>query len=151
MTFKYLMQAALGVFQLKKLPEFIECRKENYMKLTNKLMEFEDYFVLPVATENSEPSWLGYTITVKDDAPFTRDEITSYLEDHKIGTRLLFAGNVLKQPCFTEENYEYRVIGSLETTNKIMTSTFWIGTWPGIDDDCVAYIYSIFKRFVGSK
>lgn len=142
------MQAALGVSQLKKLPQFIERRKENHDKLTNKLKKFNEYFILPVATNNSEPSWFGYTITVRDNAPFTRDDITKYLEGNKIGTRLLFAGNVIKQPCFTKENYEYRTIGTLENTDKIMTSTFWIGIWPGIDDDCIEYIYYTIESFI---
>ena len=142
------MQAAIGVSQLPKLDGFIERRKENHKKITAKLKEFEDYLVLPTATPNSDPSWFGYVITVKDNAPFTRNELTRYLEEHKIGTRLLFAGNILRQPCFTEENYEYRVVGSLDNTDKIMENTFWIGTWPGIDDGCIEYIYNTFKAFI---
>lgn len=143
------MQAALGVSQLKKLEYFINRRKENYQMITDKLSEFSDYLILPTATPNSDPSWFGYTITVKEDAPFTRNELSRYLEEHKIGTRLLFAGNILRQPCFTEENYKYRVAGSLDNTDKIMNSTLWIGTWPGIDEDCINYIYNVFKTFIG--
>lgn len=142
------MQAAIGVAQISKLDMFITKRQENYKLLTNKLKEFEDYLILPVAEKNSEPSWFGYTITVKDNAPFTRDELTKYLEENKIGTRLLFAGNILRQPCFTEENYNYRVVGDLHNTDKIMTSTFWIGTWPGIDEECIRYIYETIKLFI---
>lgn len=145
------MQAAVGVAQLEKLDSFIVNRQVNYQLLTEKFKEFEEYFILPVAEENSEPSWFGYPITVKDNAPFTRDEITRYLESHKIGTRLLFAGNILRQPCFTEENYQYRVIGNLENTDKIMTSTFWIGTWPGIDEECIEYIYKTIDEFIKLK
>lgn len=96
--------------------------------LTEMLKEFSDYLVLPVPTSNSDPSWFGYTITVKDNAPFTRNELSRYLEEHKIGTRLLFAGNILRQPCFIEENYKYRVVGELKNTDTIMNSTLWIGT-----------------------
>lgn len=145
------MQAALGVSQLKKLEYFINRRKENYQLITEKLSEFSDYLILPTATPNSDPSWFGYTITVKEDAPFTRNELSRYLEEHKIGTRLLFAGNILRQPCFTEENYKYRVTGSLDNTDKIMNSTLWIGTWPGIDEECINYIYNVVKTFILDK
>lgn len=145
------MQAAIGVSQLKKLEYFCNRRRENYVMLTEKLKEFSDYLVLPVPTPNSDPSWFGYTITVKDNAPFTRNELSRYLEEHKIGTRLLFAGNILRQPCFTEENYKYRVVGELKNTDTIMNSTLWIGTWPGINQDCVDYIYNTFKDFISNR
>lgn len=145
------MQAAIGVSQLNKLEYFINKRKENYQLLTSKLLEFSNYLILPVATKNSDPSWFGYPITVKEDAPFTRNELSTYLEEHKIGTRLLFAGNVLRQPCFTDDNQQYRVVGSLTNTDIIMNQTFWIGTWPGIDEDCVEYIYNVFKTLILDK
>lgn len=144
------MQAAIGLSQLNKLDSFIEARKANHQKITEKLREFEGYLILPEATPNSDPSWFGYVITVREEAPFTRDELTGYLEEHKIGTRLLFAGNILRQPCFTEENYEYRVVGTLDNTDRIMNGTFWIGTWPGIGDDCIGYIYNVFKSFISN-
>lgn len=145
------MQAAIGLSQLNKLDSFIEARKANHQKITEKLREFEEYLILPEATPNSDPSWFGYVITVREEAQFTRDELTGYLEEHKIGTRLLFAGNILRQPCFTEENYEYRVVGTLDNTDRIMNGTFWIGTWPGIDDDCIDYIYNVFKNFISNN
>lgn len=145
------MQAAIGVSQLNKLEYFINKRKENYQLLTSKLLEFSNYLILPVATKNSDPSWFGYPITVKENAPFTRNELSNYLEEHKIGTRLLFAGNVLRQPCFTDDNHQYRVVGSLTNTDLIMNQTFWIGTWPGIDEDCVEYIYDVFKTLILDK
>lgn len=144
------MQAAIGLSQLNKLDSFIEARKLNHQKITEKLREFAEYLILPEATPNSDPSWFGYVITVREEAPFTRDELTGYLEEHKIGTRLLFAGNILRQPCFTEENYEYRVVGTLDNTDRIMNGTFWIGTWPGIDEDCIDYIYNVFKNFISN-
>lgn len=142
------MQAAIGVSQLNKLEYFINKRKENYQLLTSKLSEFSNYLILPVATKNSDPSWFGYPITVKEDAPFTRNELSNYLEEHKIGTRLLFAGNILRQPCFTDDNHQYRVVGSLTNTDLIMNQTFWIGTWPGIDEECIEYIYNVFKTLI---
>ena len=142
------MQAAVGLAQLKKLPQFIEKRKENYNKLYNAFKELSDYFILPVPEENSEPSWFGFPITIKEDAKFTRSELTQYLENNKIGTRLLFGGNLLKQPCFTEDNYDYRVIGDLRNTDIIMNNTFWIGVWPGINDECIKYIADKMKEFV---
>lgn len=142
------MQAAVGLAQLKKLPQFIEKRKENYNKLSNAFKELSDYFILPVPEENSEPSWFGFPITIKEDVKFTRSELTQYLENNKIGTRLLFGGNLLKQPCFTEDNYDYRVIGDLRNTDIIMNNTFWIGVWPGINDECIKYIADKVKEFV---
>ncbi len=141
------MQAAIGVSQLEKLPYFIEKRKENYKKLYNGLKDLEEYLILPEATEKSEPSWFGFTITIKENNKYDRNTLIRYLEENKIGTRLLFAGNLIKQPVFTENNYEYRVIGNLKNTDIIMKNTFWIGVWPGITDECIDYIVFKFKEF----
>lgn len=141
------MQAAIGLSQLKKLPEFIEKRQENYRLLFEGLKKFEEYLILPVATPNSEPSWFGFPITVKDNDKFNRNEIVKFLEENKIGTRLLFAGNLLRQPAFTENNYKYRVVGKLNNTDAVMNGTFWIGVWPGIDNKCIEYIISKFEEF----
>lgn len=142
------MQAALGLSQIKKLPGFIEKRKYNYKKLYEGLSSLKDYFILPVPEENSEPSWFGFPITIKENMNFTRNDLTQYLEKNKIGTRLLFGGNLLKQPCFTEDNYDYRVIGDLKNTDIIMNNTFWIGVWPGIDDKCIEYIVKKFEDYI---
>lgn len=141
------MQAAIGVAQLKKLPTFIEKRKENYRKLYQGLKQFEEYLVLPEPTENSEPSWFGFPITLKQSNDFDRNNIVNFLEKRKIGTRLLFAGNILKQPLFTENEVTYRVVGDLKNTDVVMNNTFWIGLWPGIDDEQLDYIISKFKEF----
>ena len=141
------MQAAIGVSQLKKLPEFIEKRRENYKKLYEGLKELEDYLILPKATENSNPSWFGFTITVKLNEKYNRNDLVQFLEKNKIGTRLLFAGNIVRQPVFTENEYEYRVVGELKNTDIIMNSTFWIGVWPGINDECIDYVINKFKEF----
>ncbi|MDY2728859.1 MAG: lipopolysaccharide biosynthesis protein RfbH [Clostridium sp.] len=142
------MQAALGVSQLKKLPIFIEKRKENYKKLYDGLKVLDDYLILPEPEENSEPSWFGFPITVKENSKFTRDDITKYLEENKIGTRLLFGGNLLKQPIFTENDYNYKVVGELKNTDIIMNNTFWIGVWPGINDECIEYIVNSVLKYI---
>jgi CDP-6-deoxy-D-xylo-4-hexulose-3-dehydrase len=145
------MQAAIGVSQLKKLPMFIEKRQENFKKLYQGLQGLEEYLILPKSTENSEPSWFGFTITVKDSEKFNRNDLVRFLEENKIGTRLLFAGNIIKQPFFTKNNYEYRVVGELTNTDVIMKNTFWIGVWPGITDECIVYIVNKFKEYFKQK
>jgi CDP-6-deoxy-D-xylo-4-hexulose-3-dehydrase len=141
------MQAAIGVSQLKKLPRFIEKRRENYKKLYEGLKELEEYLILPEPTENSEPSWFGFPITLKENTKHDRNSLIKFLEERKIGTRLLFAGNILKQPLFTENKVEYRVVGELRNTDIVMNNTFWIGVWPGIDDEQINYILENFKTF----
>lgn len=139
------MQAAVGVAQLKKLPKFIEARKKNWQLLYEGLKEFESYIVLPKAEENSDPSWFGFLITVKPDAPFSRTELTEYLEDHKVATRALFAGNLLLQPAF--QNIEHRVISDLSVTNTIMNQTFWVGVYPGLSEEMINYMLAMFHQF----
>ena len=141
------MQAAIGLSQLNKLPEFIEKRKDNYRKIYNGLKDLEEYLILPKATEKSEPSWFGFTITIKENNKYDRNTLIEYLEKNKIGTRLLFAGNLIKQPAFTENDYRYRVVGELKNTDFVMNRTFWIGLWPGITNECIDYIVGKFKEF----
>jgi CDP-6-deoxy-D-xylo-4-hexulose-3-dehydrase len=141
------MQAALGVSQLKKLSLFIEKRKENYRKLYDVLKQLERYLILPEPTKNSEPSWFGFTITLKEGNKYNRNSLIKHLEERKIGTRLLFAGNILKQPLFTENNVKYRVVGDLINTDLVMNNTFWIGVWPGINDEQIDYIVEQFKKY----
>jgi CDP-6-deoxy-D-xylo-4-hexulose-3-dehydrase len=141
------MQAAIGLSQLKKLPKFIEKRQENFRILYEGLKELENYFILPKATENSEPSWFGFILTIKENALFNRNELINYLEKNKIGTRLLFAGNILRQPAFTNNDIEYKVIDNLKNTDIIMERTFWIGVWSGIDGEMAKYIIDVIKKF----
>ncbi|MBU3176428.1 lipopolysaccharide biosynthesis protein RfbH [Clostridium estertheticum] len=141
------MQAAIGVSQLKKLPKFIEKRKENYMKLHEGLKSLEEYLILPEPTENSEPSWFGFPITLKENNKYDRNSLVKFLEQRKIGTRLLFAGNILKQPLFIENEIKYRVVSKLTNTDIIMNNTFWIGVWPGIDDKQIEYMVEIFNQY----
>ncbi|MGO4516112.1 lipopolysaccharide biosynthesis protein RfbH [Terriglobus sp. 2YAB30_2] len=142
------MQAALGVSQIEKLPQFIEKRKENFAYLRNALKPLEEFLLLPVAGENSDPSWFGFPIGVKTDAPFTRDQLTRALEAQKIGTRLLFAGNLLRQPAY--EGYEYRVIGDLANTDYVMNQVFWIGVYPGLTTEMLDFIAKTMTEFAVS-
>ena len=139
------MQAAVGMAQLEKLPDFIEKRKENFRKLKEKLEKYEDYFILPEATKNSDPSWFGLPITVKENDKFFRNDLTLYLEKNMIMTRLLFAGNITKQPAYLD--IECRIIGDLQNTDYIMNNTFFIGVYPGIDDSQIDYIGGVFNNF----
>jgi CDP-6-deoxy-D-xylo-4-hexulose-3-dehydrase len=125
------MQAACGLAQLGKLEFFIEKRQSNYAYLRNKLESLTDFIHLPTPTPNSNPSWFGFPITLKDDCGVSRVDVTKFLDSHKIGSRLLFAGNLLKQPYF--KDVEYRVVGDLTHTEKTMNDTFWVGVQPALD------------------
>ncbi|MCD4820810.1 MAG: lipopolysaccharide biosynthesis protein RfbH [Methanococcoides sp.] len=140
------MQAAIGVEQLKKLPSFIESRKNNFTLLHEGLKIYEKYLLLPQAERNSEPSWFGFMITVKEGAGFTKNEIVNYLEQKKIATRMLFAGNITLQPSF--ENVKYRIHEDLRQTDRIVKDTFWIGVYPGLTDEMIVYILKTFDDFV---
>lgn len=140
------MQAAVAVAQMKKLPNFIAIRKRNFELLSQKLAVFSDYFILPQATGHSDPSWFGFLLTIKDGAPFTRNKLTKFLDSKKIGTRLLFAGNVTKQPYM--QGRPYRIVGSLKNTDKIMKDSFWIGLYQGISPEMIDYMVSCFREFI---
>lgn len=139
------MQAAVGVAQLEKLPEFIQQRRDNYEFLWKNLADLQDVLTLPQATPNSEPNWFGFPIFVKEDAPFTRNELVQHLETNRIGTRLLFGGNLLRQPLY--EGWEYRVVGDLTSADKIMNCVFWIGVFPGLTEEMLSYVVTIIKDF----
>ena len=141
------MQAAIGVAQLKKLDYIVEARKNNFKKLWKGLEKFQEYLLLPVATENSDPSWFGFPITVKENNKFTKNEIVEYLENANILTRQLFAGNMTKQPAYL--NVECRIIGDLAKTDYIMNNTFFIGVYPKIGDVEMEYIIKTFEEFFG--
>ena len=139
------MQAAVGCSQLEKLDTFIAIRKDNYKKLYKKLSEFNDYLILPENNPNTEPSWFGFPIATKPEKGVDRDHLVQYLNSKKIGTRLLFAGNLLKQPAYL--NIDHRVVGDLKNSDKVMKFIFWIGVYPGIDDKKIDYIYRTFKDY----
>lgn len=139
------MQAAVGVEQLKKFPSFIERRKHNWKRLRDNLDCVQDKLILPVPAENSEPSWFGFIISVKEECEKTRNQITQYIEEHNIQTRLLFSGNLVKHPCFDQirDTDKYRIVGELENTDKVMNNSFWVGVYPGMTDDMIDYMSKI--------
>jgi len=141
------MQAACGLAQLDKVDEFVQTRKDNFSYLTEKLQNLTDYLILPKATDNSTPSWFGYPITIKQNAGTSRVMLLKYLDQYNIGTRLLFAGNLTRQPYFEGRNY--RIIGNLENTDIIMNQTFWVGVYPGIDYEKLDYIVNRIETYFG--
>jgi CDP-6-deoxy-D-xylo-4-hexulose-3-dehydrase len=147
------MQAALGVSQLNKLEGFIARRKENFAYLKAALEPLESVLLLPEATEHSDPSWFGFPIAVRPDAPFTRDELTRHLDGKKIGTRLMFAGNLLRQPAYA--GIECRVVGDadgeLPNTDFVMNQVFWIGVFPGLTDAMLDYVVETMKAFAEQR
>jgi len=141
------IQAALGLSQLKKLETFVAARKSNFQKLKTALSDIED-FILPEETAKSDPSWFGFPVTIKEQSNLDRTKLLRYLDGKKIGTRLLFGGNLLKQPAY--KNVERRVVGNLENTNLIMTNTFWLGVYPGLTDQMLAFVSDVIHEFVGN-
>ena len=143
------MQAAVGLAQLGHLDDFIVARRRNFTLLTEMLTALEDVFILPQATPKSDPSWFGYPITVRPDAPFERDDLVKRLNDMKIGTRLLFGGNLLRQPYM--KGRDIRVVGDLANADLVTTNTFWIGLFPGLTEDHLTYTFEVIKSFVDSS
>ena len=141
------MQAAIGVAQMDKLEGFIEKRKENFEYLSKKLEEFSDKLIMPEATKDSEPSWFGFILTLKDDS-IDREEMMKFLNSKGVATRLLFAGNVTKQPYFIDNRIEHRVAGNLENTDIIMNKSFWIGVYPGIGKEQIDYMAEVIGEFL---
>jgi CDP-4-dehydro-6-deoxyglucose reductase, E1 len=139
------MQAAVGVSQLKKLPGFIQCRIENFEYLYNSLFDLQEFLILPQATPHSQPSWFGFLIGVRDNAPFTRNELVQFLESRKIATRLLFGGNLLRQPAY--RNSVYRVASPLNNADFIMNDVFWIGVYPGLNKSMLDYMSATVHEF----
>ena len=147
------MQAAVGCGQLEKLPDFIEARKRNWKMLRDGLADLEDIFVLPEPTQNSDPSWFGFLLTVRENAHFTREQIVSHLESKNIQTRMLFAGNLIKHPCFDDMRKSgegFRIVGELINTDCIMRDTFWLGVYPGMNDRQLNYMIEMIRNFVES-
>lgn len=145
------LQAAIGCAQLNKLPGFIEKRNRNWSILRSGMDELADFFILPEAAANSIPSWFGFLLIVKEEAGFTRDEIVHYLENNGIQTRMLFAGNLVRQPCFDvmrTTGRGYRIAGKLENTDRIMNRAFWLGVYPGITEEMACFIVEKIKQFI---
>jgi len=144
------MQAAIGCSQLEKLAGFIQARKQNWQQLRKGLGDLGDRFILPEPTPNSDPSWFGFLLTVRAGSGFSRDQIVEHLERKGIQTRMLFAGNLIKHPCFDEMRRSgkgFRVVGSLENTDRIMRDTFWVGVYPGMTPDMLEYMIATITSF----
>ena len=140
------MQAAVGLSQLAKLPGFVAARRHNFARLRQGLAGLEHQLVLPEATPGSEPSWFGFPITVRDEAPLSRHDLVCALEQRGIATRQLFAGNLLRQPAYAE--IEHRVAGPLTETDRVMNQTFWIGVFPGLTDDMLSYVVASMRQIL---
>ena len=146
------MQAAIGCEQLKKLPNFVEQRRRNWMRLYNGLKSIEDKIILPKAIKNSNPSWFGFVISIRPDTGLKRNNIIKYIEGHNIQTRLLFSGNIIKHPCFDQirGTTDYRVVGELNYTDFITENTFWVGVYPGMTNDMLDYMIKVIREAVGA-
>ena len=143
------MQAAVGLAQLAKLAEFVEARKRNWRLLREGLAQYEDDLLLPVPTPDSDPSWFGFVLTVRPEAPFSRNELVGHLESGKIATRLLFGGNLTRQPAY--EDVEVRIAGDLSNSDVVMNQSFWIGCYPGLSERMIEYVLEEFGRFFAGR
>ncbi|NTW52395.1 MAG: lipopolysaccharide biosynthesis protein RfbH [Chlorobiaceae bacterium] len=147
------MQAAIGLAQLEKFPAFVEKRKQNFRRLRSALEGVGEFLALPEATPGSDPSWFGFLMTIRDGAPFRRNDIVEHLENSRIQTRNLFAGNMTRHPMFQAlvEGVDYRVAGALTNTDKIMNDSFWLGVYPGMGDDAIDFMASTITGFIRSR
>lgn len=141
------MQAACALAQLDRLPDFIAARRSNFSYLTERLSQLSEFLVLPQATANSSPSWFGFPLTITPAAATTRVDLLRYLDQYKIGTRLLFAGNLIRQPYMKDRSY--RVVGNLTNTDHVMHHTFWIGLWPGLTTEMLDYVAERLATYFG--
>ena len=139
-------QAAIGLSQLAKVDAFVAKRRENHKTLYELFKPLKEYFILPEATENSNPSWFGFMLTIRDPKKIERNKLVQYLEKNKIGTRLFFGGNMTKQPAYI--NIEKRIVGTLDNSDKVMNDSFWIGVWPGLNKEHLEFIFLKVKEFL---
>lgn len=144
------LQAAVGVEQLKKFPSFIERRKHNWARLHAALEDIQDKIILPEPAENSDPSWFGFLISIRPETGLNRNDVTKYIEGKNVQTRLLFSGNIIKQPCFNEirGTDAYRVVGNLDNSDFVVNNTFWVGVYPGMTDVMIDYMAQVIKEAV---
>jgi CDP-6-deoxy-D-xylo-4-hexulose-3-dehydrase len=142
-------QAAIGLNQLRKADRFIAKRRENHRILYDLIKPLEEHFILPEATPNSDPSWFGFMLTVRPESKISRNELIQYLEANKIGTRLFFGGNMLKQPAY--QNINHRTVGSLEKCDLIMNNSFWLGVWPGLSVEHLSHMVKTIGLFLNGN
>lgn len=148
------MQAAIGCAQLEKLPDFINKRKANWQLLREGLQNLDKYFILPEPTDNSDPSWFGFLLTVRPEASFARNDIVEHLEKKGIQTRMLFAGNLTKHPCFDGmrgDSTQYRSVGELQVANQILQDSFWLGVFPGMSEESINFMVQVIQEYVVKK
>ena len=143
------IQAAIGLSQLSKIDQFVELRRENHKLLYNIFKPLEEYFILPEATPNSNPSWFGFMLTIRDSKKIDRNKLVRFLEENKIGSRLFFGGNMTKQPAYI--NIEKKVVGSIDNSNKVMNDSFWIGVWPGLNNNHFEHIAEKVRLFLSKQ
>lgn len=143
------MQAAIGMAQLTKLDDFIQKRKENFLFLYSGLSDLEECFILPEATQHSDPSWFGFPISVRDSAPFSRNDVVRYLNEKQIATRLLFGGNLIRQPAY--RNVQHRIVGDLKNCDFVMNQCFWIGVYPGLTQEMLEFVIETFREGLRSN
>jgi CDP-6-deoxy-D-xylo-4-hexulose-3-dehydrase len=143
------MQAAVGVAQLKKLPQFVAARRANFRALYDGLRELEEFFILPEATPNSDPSWFGFPLAVRPGAPFTRNDAVTFLEGRKVATRLLFGGNLVRQPAY--KGVAFRTAGDLANSDFVMSNVFWVGVYPGLTPAMIDYMLACFRELAGRR
>jgi CDP-6-deoxy-D-xylo-4-hexulose-3-dehydrase len=143
------MQAAVGLAQMDHLDDFIAARRRNFLRLKEGLKPLEEFLTLPEATPNSNPSWFGFPLTVRDGAPFSRDELVLHLNEKKVGTRLLFGGNLIRQPYMKGRNY--RTVGELPNSDIVMRQTFWIGVYPGLSESAIDYMLEVMRDFCRAR
>lgn len=141
------MQAACGLAQMERVEELVQKRKDNYLYLKEGLASCEEFIILPEATDHSDPSWFGFPITIRPESGIDRVDLLKFMDQFKIGTRLLFAGNLTRQPYF--ENVKYRIVGELTNTDLIMNNTFWIGVYPGLTREHLSFVIEKFEEFFG--
>jgi len=139
----------VGVAQLAKLNGFIAARRHNFQKLEQGLRDLAEFFILPEAAEGADPSWFGFPIAVRPEAPFSRNQATGWLESRKIATRLLFGGNLVRQPAYRGHNF--RIVGSLENTDFVMNQVFWIGLYPGLGPESLDYVLDMVHELCASQ
>jgi CDP-6-deoxy-D-xylo-4-hexulose-3-dehydrase len=143
------MQAAIGTAQLSRLDQFVAARKRNHAQLRAGLERYEDRLILPVTPPNTDPSWFSFVVTVRDDAGFSRADLTAHLEANRIETRSLFSGNLLRHPAFMDINR--RIVGDLANTDVVTSDTFFVGVYPGIDDARLDHVIGAFDRFMAGS